>query len=322
MKKENEIIKRILQAKMQKRSFNSIKDKKLQNNFSNKKVVKSKAIKRPTKIFPPKSSSSIFLTGGIGDIFAVESFLTNEQKKKINTIYYATNKKEYIEKLFCAPTLSEYYPNLKNHCVLWDDFSNFWCFYSIEDYVKKSNNKSNIVQNSIDLSILKVFDDIKSNRIRYNESVFLKAKLANIDYLNLPQDYLTILPYSTDKRLLARDFTKKDWQNVINNLQYKNLKGVVINSGQDNVPKNENIIDLSNKLDILEAVEVLKNSKGYLGIDSWLSVLAAKLFDDPNLQIKSLNNHCYDNAYCYYAPKKNFNFITKHIKYGQNNKKL
>ena len=322
MKKENEIIRRIIQSKIKKTNFDPIKDQKLKNNYLNKTIVKSKNTKRPIKIFPQKNCSSIFLTGGIGDIFAVESFLTNEQKKRVNTIYYATNKREYIETLFRSVSGTEQYPNLKNHHILWDDFSNFWCFYSIEDYALKSKNQSNIIKKTKDLSILKVFDDIKSNRAIYNESIFLMVSLANISYLNLPQDYLTILPYSTDKRMKERDFDKSDWQNVIKNLQYHKLKGVVINQGNDFIPKNDNIIDLSNKLNILEAIEVLKTSKGYLGIDSWLSVLASKLFHNENLQIKSLNKHCYDNADCYYAPKKDFKFLKDRIHYGQNNKKI
>lgn len=285
-------------------------------NYNNKVVKTNKNI-RPAKVFAKKTQSAIFITGGIGDVFAVESFLTNDEREKLQTIYYATNKQVYIEGLFRSiSSISSSYPCLKNHHVLWKDFSKFWCFYSIEDYIKSSRNNSNIINYCKDLSIIKVFEDIKAKKIKYNNSTFLKQKLTNIDHFNLPNNYITILPFSSDKRVNKRDFDYNDWLSVCYILKKNNQKGIVINNEENVVPKNENIIDLSYRLTTLEAIEVLKNSQGYLGIDSWLSVLAAKLFEKPNLQIKSLNKHCYDNACCYYAPKTEFDFLVNGIKNG------
>lgn len=317
MKKENELLKRIAKAKMQR--VNSISkthsSKNSINTPSNKRIISSKKIIRPLKVCPVKNHNSIFLTGGIGDIFAVESFLTDAERNRISCIYYATNKRKYIEQLFRCVSDKDHYPVLKNHCILWDDFSNFWCFYSMEDYLKKTKSKKNMFNYCKDLSILRVFNDVKAKTVKYNSSTFLNKKLTDISHLNLPQEYVTILPYSTDKRCLNRDFNDSDWSNIVKILKKNNKKGVVINQGEDKVFKNDFLINLSNMLTILEAVEVLKNSIGYLGIDSWLSVLAAKLFDNSNLQIKSTNNHCYENAYCYYAPKTDFDFIVNNIKY-------
>lgn len=283
---------------------------------NNNKVIKTNKIVRPVKIFPQKNQSAIFLTGGIGDIFAVESFLSDFERSKIQTIYYATNKQQFIEQIFRSISQTPSYPNLKNHQILWKDFSKFWCFYSIEDYLKSSNHNHKLTHFCKDLSIIKVFEDVKAKKIKYNNSTFLKEKLALIDFLNLPDDYFVILPFSSDKRMAQRDFNYNDWINIFSILKKYNKKGVVINNEKDIVPINENLINLSNKLTILEAIEVLKKSNGYFGIDSWLSVLAAKLFEKPNLQIKSLNKHCYDNACCYYAPKTEFDFLVHGIKHG------
>ena len=141
----------------------------------------------------------------------------------------------------------------------------------------------------------------------------MKNTLANIANFNLPENIITILPYSNDKRNKKRDFDAKDWENCIDFLKKNNYKGIVLNEGNDIVPENEIIINLSNKTSLLESIEILKFSNGYFGIDSWLSVLAAKLFDVPLLQIKSNNQHCIFHAYCYFAPHTNFSFIKKQI---------
>jgi ADP-heptose:LPS heptosyltransferase len=122
-----------------------------------------------------------------------------------------------------------------------------------------------------------------------------------------------LCPFSTDKRSKERDFNAEDWNQTLKFLEQKDIKGVVINSGNDIVPKNSYLIDLSNLTKIEEAVEIVKAAKGYLGIDSWLSVLAAKVFNSLSLQIKSVNSHCLNNAAFYYAPKKEFNFINTKI---------
>jgi len=129
----------------------------------------------------------------------------------------------------------------------------------------------------------------------------------------LPENYILISPYSTDKRLKERDFNEEDWNKTLKFLEQKNLQGVIINSGNDIVPKSSYLVDLSNLTKIEEAVEIIKAAKGYLGIDSWLSVLAAKLFNNFSLQVKSVNSHCLNNAAFYYAPKKEFNFIDTKI---------
>jgi ADP-heptose:LPS heptosyltransferase len=282
--------------------------------FPKKTIVKSSFV-RPLKkniVKILEDQESVFITGGIGDVIAVESFLTNEEKESIITIFYATNKKDFIQILFDS---LKSYKNLKSHSVVWDDFTKFWCFYSLEDFLNKTklNNINPRLKRSKDLSILNFFDKIHKKEVEYNKSSFLQNTLANIANFNLPENSITILPYSNDKRNKKRDFDVKDWENCIDFLKKNNFKGIVLNEGSDIVPENEIIINLSNKTSLLESIEILKFSNGYLGIDSWLSVLAAKLFEIPLLQIKSNNQHCIFHAYCYFAPHTNFSFIKTQI---------
>jgi|LakMenEpi03Aug12_release.lakeMendotaPanAssembly.Ray.scaffolds.fasta_scaffold15092_6 hypothetical protein len=278
-----------------------------------RKLVSAKKISRPLKAKMTKSLDYGFISGGIGDVIAVESFLSTEHRNRLKTIFYATKKQQEIEQLFKSLTN---YPNLEEHLSVWDDFSQFWCFYSLQDYLNKSRHIQPLktqARVATDLSILSVFENIKSGLYQYNHSSFLQQELTNIVHLNLPSNYVVVLPYSTDKRIKKRDFTEEDWNQILKTLKDSQIKGVVINSENEEIPESDLLINLSQKTTLTEAIEVLKMAKGYFGIDSWMSVLAAKLFDIPNLQIKSQNEHCYNNSAFYFAPKTNFEFMVKQI---------
>lgn len=279
-----------------------------------KKVVKpaeKKVIRRVRKYIPgvvETNRKEIFITGGIGDVIALESFFSSVFRENLNTIYYGTNKQQPIQSLF--ETIPNY-PNLINHVVVWKDFSNFWCFFGKEDYLHKATReKIHIpygVYNAEDFSISRKFHDL--NIKSYNNSSFILFELANIDKFSLPQDYVCICPYSTDKRTRIRDFNHLDWKGTLNYLKRNELKGVILNIGNDRIPEDKHLINLNNQTTLIESIEILKKSKGYIGVDSSLSVLATKLFSDSDIFIKSNNQHLYRWKHVYYAPKTNFNFI-------------
>ena len=125
----------------------------------------------------------------------------------------------------------------------------------------------------------------------------------------MPENYVTICPYSNDKRNTARDFTEKEWDYILDYLKQINLNGVILNVGNDEIPNDNNLIDLSNKTTLIESIEILKNSNMYIGIDSCLSVIAAQKFDKNKLIVKSQNPHLTRTKHIYYSPKSSFNFI-------------
>ena len=126
-------------------------------------------------------------------------------------------------------------------------------------------------------------------------------------------NYFVICPYSSDKRLGNRDFNADDWAYCRKHLRRFDAKGVVINYGKDVVPDSPDIINLSNQTNFLEAAEVLKASKGYIGIDTCWSALAPQLFQAPRLVIKSVNSQCYNERHIYFAPRKEFKFMGRSI---------
>jgi hypothetical protein len=72
----------------------------------------------------------------------------------------------------------------------------------------------------------------------------------------LPENYIVLCPFSTDKRSKERDFNAEDWNQTLKFLEQKDIKGVVINSGNDIVPKNSYLIDLSNltKIELIRTI--------------------------------------------------------------------
>lgn len=132
----------------------------------------------------------------------------------------------------------------------------------------------------------------------------------------MPENYYCIVnstPYNRRWFNNQRYFTQHEWNSVLNFLKTKGIKGVVLNIGNDFVPNSPYVVNLTNKTTICESIEILKNSKGYIGVDSCLSVLAARLFDNNNLYIKSNNKHLYDWKHVYYHPKTNFNFLRRNL---------
>jgi hypothetical protein len=259
-----------------------------------------------------ESQDSILLTGGLGDIITLESFFPDELKKRLKIIYYATIKNNTARRLMSALP----FPNLKSHITVWNDFSNFWCFITKQQLIVRLNEIGKTVIpdliKSQDWCIADKFTQIRLGKYHYQGSSFLKYNLCNIAKFNLPNNSVVICPYSSDKRGSGRDFNKEDWKVTSDYLQKWNMTGVIINCGQDTYFP-DNFVNLNNQTSILEAIEIIKSSKGYIGVDSCLSVLATQLFDDNRIIIKSINPHCKSWRDVYFMPKKNFDFMRNQI---------
>ena len=260
---------------------------------------------------------AILITGSVGDAITIESLMTNDERQNINHIFYATRASMPCIELFAnLPT----FPNLKIQTLLWKNFTNIFAFNSKEHLIDKmcayQPNELQITIKKLtshleDWSISKIFD----KRRKYSYSSFVRLNLANINKFNIPENYYCICPYSgNDKRNPYRDYNKLDWDNTINILKSREMRGVVINKGDEYIPENQILLNLNAKTTIREAIEILKKAKGYIGIDTAFAVIAAKIFNSPNIIIKSINDHCYRCANFYFAPQETFNFINTEIK--------
>lgn len=257
--------------------------------------------------------TSIFLTAGIGDFFALEAFFPDRLRQSLNKVYYATKKYEEIKQFF----IPEEYPNLKEHIPVWTNFNEFWSFESKAQFIywATKNNHSDLVTpgvlDTMDFSIHEAFPRFH-HTWKYNGSKILEHADINLTK-DLPKNYVFVCPYSYDKRLKNRDFNESDWDALIKYLSNGKI-GVVINRGQDQVPEHQSLINLSNKTTLNEAIGILKKANEYVGIDSCFSPLATKLLQPNKITIKSVNeHHCYRYLAQYFAPLKHFDFVGRTV---------
>ena len=247
---------------------------------------------------------SIFLSGGIGDIFAIDSFLNDKVKNNIKTVYYGTKQALIIQKLLEA--VPEY--NVKQHVVVWNDFS---IVSSFKNKVECGSTNEAFLQ-SADFGITIIFPQISSGYLDYNKSSWLDHILCEVN-VNLPDNYIVICPYSRNRTHFNRNFSNDDWRETILFLEKRNIKGVVLNGEKDPIPNHPSLIDYSGQTSILESIEILKKGKYYIGIDSSFGVMAAKLMPADHIVIKMISLHGTSWKKIYWSPQSEFSFLKNKI---------
>lgn len=256
--------------------------------------------------------TSIFLTAGIGDFFALESFFPDRLRQSLNKVYYATKQHETIKKFF----IPEEYPNLKEHIPIWTDFSKFWSFDSkahVINFLTKNGHSDLITPgflDTMDFSIHEIFPRFYKTWAYNGPKVFKHSDTSLVK--DLPKNYVFVSPCSYDKRVKNRDFSESDWDALIKYLS-TGKTGVIINQGDDEIPEHSSLINLSNKTTLNQAIGILSKANEYVGIDSCFSPLATKILQPNKITIKSVNWHCYHFLQPYFAPLKHFDFVGRTI---------
>ena len=97
----------------------------------------------------------------------------------------------------------------------------------------------------------------------------------------------------TNNCIVTRNFTIKDYYNTESILKSNKMIGVIVTDVESILPDKikDSFINLSGKTSIEESIEIMKACHGYIGIDSFLSVFATKIFDKNNVIIKCYNKH-------------------------------
>lgn len=279
----------------------------------NKKTFekKIKPIRRLTKEikivdwFDDGIKHNVILTGGIGDVIAVESFVFKKYHNKIDNVFLATRGYKEIELL-----LKTVYPEI-NIINLFpkfpDEFYAFMTAKQVLDYLY-DNDYYNIgvigLQKSdnvlVDLSIYPIFNKIKNGELKYDESSFIIKKLNPLNNFDLPNEYVSVITTSNRDpyhKARGRNLTTDEIQNVVDVCKKNEIKGVCVYCNC--IKPHNDLIHIKNST-MLESLELVKNSVGYIGIDSWLSVIGGYVFNNKNIKIKSFNQHAFDNRECYY----------------------
>lgn len=254
---------------------------------------------------------NILITGGLGDFLAVDSFLTNEQKLKIKKIILATRAAKFIKSLFDHK--NNFYKNLKKVQVLDYNFSKNPSFHS-KKIAKEKIRMNKIFWDSVyDGSISNIFNLIRLKKLKFCESSFLDLN-ASLKKFNLPKKFVLILPFSTNQVNNKRNFDEEDWKYLEYFLRTNNTMGVCIGTESKNIPPSRFLINLMKSTSVAESIELLKKSKGYIGIDSWLSVLAPKLFNENYVYIKSNSKHCYRFSHVYFKPFSKYSCMFNNLR--------
>ena len=225
---------------------------------------------------------------------------TNKDPSKIST-------NNYEKTLSDKNNIPSSPPNHKNNLI-----NNYFC-------ENKEINKDKVL---IDWN----FYEGKNKQLLEKENIknysFVKEKLCEINKFKLPNKYISISGWTyplTKKRL----FKIEDWHKTIKILKSNNVKGVILNNQNwylDNlwfkeIIKEDCFINLTGKTSYFEAIEIVKNSKGFIGIDSSLSIIATQSLLEKSIIIKS-NKGSSSRKLCnyYYSNLKTKKCLSVNIK--------
>lgn len=250
----------------------------------------------------------ILITGAIGDFITIESFIPENKVKQIKKIYFATPKANEIIRLL------KHLPSWKAETeIIWDDWTSIPYIENKEHLNKLLNKKPNNWDKVIDYSIFTIFNkDLIKN---FKGSSFLKNKLTDISQ-ELPEKFIVIAPTTVQRgKHFRKDIDAIEWDNISRYLDQTDQYAVVLGMFEQDyfVLTNKRIINLIGLTSLEESIEIIKKANGYIGIDSFLSVLASQLFDKDRIIIKSLSPHLMHSKKYYYAPHKEFDFIVNSI---------
>jgi hypothetical protein len=248
----------------------------------------------------------IFWTSGIGDIIALEATMTDEYRNGITRMYWASRSSPQMLPLFAKlPS----FPYLADQISLSDALP--LSGVNIEHAYDEC--KHLMLGDVEDWSPCRKFCDPQT----FNYSSFVRYNLANIERFKLPADYIVVCPYSSivEKEVQEwRRFTNKDWVWLLNHLEDVKAYGIVLNVGNDFVPENRWLINLSNETNLGEAIEITKQASGYIGIGMAFSVLAAQMLPSDKIIVSITDDFAlYVCKHIYYAPKTEFDFLVPHL---------
>lgn len=253
---------------------------------------------------------SVLITGGLGDAITVESFFPDSLRATLGRVYYATRAASAVIDLFKA------IPRYRSveHVVLWEDWSSLWCFFRKDEVAEVLKALPEAWDEVEDWSISTAFPRL--GPAKYNGSSVLSIDV-DVSRFNLPTGYVVVVPASVND-FSNRALDPQDWHRLFQFLEESGRVGVVLYEGAGEFPPHPRLIDLSNRTTVAEAVTIVRGAAGYYGIDSALSVVAAKVLVPDVLRVKSRNPHLYDAAHLYYAPQTDLSFVRGKLEFCKN----
>jgi ADP-heptose:LPS heptosyltransferase len=276
-----------------------------------------------------------YITFIIGDFIAFESFLTDKEKANLKEIICFGNKNNNDTRHHLIKKSIFY--NKKIKITMLPRINKEKIGFTreraslLKNYMSNnlhlSNNKYKIL---IDYRFYNQNDQYKE--ILKNQNIknysFIKQKLCEISKFKLPQEYISISAWTYNIVKSGRLFNIEDWHETIKILKSNNIKGVILNDQKwylDNlwfkeILKEDCFINLTGKTNYFEAIEIVKNSKGFIGIDSSLSIIATQALQEKSIIIKANSDsgaHRFFNYY--YSNLKTKDCLVEQIKLNKFN---
>ena len=271
-----------------------------------------------------------FINGAIGDFLLFDSFLNNEIRSKIKKIYIwnpfhpLNPKANVVEKLIRdnynynpqTQIIILSYPfdtgyNIQSNKPFHLDLN--WLQSIVLGVINKDKLNENkiLIQHDIFLSATKDMESLvahknKFNKLATNSSYWHKdlcGKKLDKKFSFIKEKYCVIVPFTSQDRC----FKPWDFSETFKILdKILKMQGVIL-SGYNMNTKHHNVIDLSTKTTVNESIDIVKKASAFIGVDSFLSIVATECIEELKIIIKTENyglNHPY-----FYKKVKNINNI-------------
>lgn len=190
---------------------------------------------------------------------------------------------------------------------------NPWISDNTISYNHPAFNEMRYISNDLNfINKDEVYDINKISNILKIKKYPIDLKRFNLENFS---DYYIIVPYAADDAIdcpkcahihkkvdycsYYRNFTQDDWIGVENYLLKKKMKGIILGVEDGFFPNNKIFLNLTNKTNLFESIELLRKAEGYIGIDSWLCIIAP-MFEVSDIKIKSINTNLLLNYRCYF----------------------
>lgn len=250
--------------------------------------------------------TDVLLTGGIGDVIALDAHWTAEEKAAVQQLHFATRQGRHLAPLFAR---MPDYSGLRGFVDWWADANDWWCYLSKDHAVQWG---CPIPDHVADRSIWEEFIRIRRGGLKVQQSSFLATKLAELPS-GLPGRFAVIVaytPHNGDDHQAVRNFRRQDWKDTLEWLRRRKLVGVVLNSPCSlPVPRHPRIRDFTGRTTLAEAMEIVNQAEAYCGIDSWASILSALRLPGDRLAILSRHEHLYRWLPEYYPAHQDHDFV-------------
>jgi hypothetical protein len=242
-----------------------------------------------------KNKKAVLVTGGIGDFLAIEPFFFANDED-INTVFLATRGHFEIAEL-----IRKKYKDIALRNLLPTFPKDLYCFVTKTQLIQclKSRNIFYPIEfeKAEDYSIFKLFPQIHNDTAKLSPSRYMQDSLCDLAEFNLPKNYVALVGNSLrDTRTAAtgRNFIPEEYENCLKCIAMP----LVCVFCQCSNP-NPAIMHLKGT-SVIQSIELVKQSKGYVGIDSWLSVIAGQSLPADKVKIKCINQNGIVNKKCYW----------------------